>query len=78
LQQFQGLSCWEIMHTPLGYNIWPRPNKKPNLARLHPIVCKLRAQRGLPPLGAQNKKQKMPGSNGEMDEDDDNNEPEAV
>jgi hypothetical protein len=79
LQQFKGLSCWEIMHTPLGYNVWPRPNKKPNLARSHPIVCKLRALHGLPPLGAQKKKRKQPGSNGETDDEQDAvDETEAV
>jgi hypothetical protein len=69
LTMFHGLSCWEIMHTPLGLEIWPRPNKKPSLSRSHRIVRTLRAKHNLPVLGSRKRKA--------MDEQDQTNDQDA-
>lgn len=53
LPEFNGMSCFEIMHTPQGQSIWPRNpvscnhRKKYDLNQRHPIVNSLREAYGL-------------------------------
>ena len=46
LQQFKGLSCFNIMHTPEGFQIWYRcgsDRKSYSVCRSHPTYTKVRS-----------------------------------
>ena len=40
--QFKGLSCWDIMHTTLGKEIWPRNAGKVSFFCSHDVVKRIR------------------------------------
>ena len=54
VDSFQGLSCFEIMHTELGQQLWRASggnNGSTQLLRTHPIVRKICSFYGLPTIG---------------------------
>ena len=56
LPQFRGMTCFEIMHSEDGRQMWPMvggASSKFNvkLNTKHPLVAKLRMEHGLPELG---------------------------
>ena len=57
ISKFKGISCFQIMHTKLGKEIWQSGNgrKSTNVAKGHKVIRKMRQKYGLPTLGIRKK-----------------------
>lgn len=74
LEEFKGMTCFEILHSKPGQQVWrpspPNPqNKKYTVNRKHPIVKRLREAHGLVPLRGGKET-----TNEECDNDEKNND----
>jgi hypothetical protein len=68
LEEFNGLTCFKIVHTEIGYQVWQRTGdtKKYKPKMKHPICDQLRSLHGLDPVKARTKRKYI-------DDDDDDN-----
>ena len=69
IPEFKGKSCFDILHTPLGNEIWQRTVSEANrycftINHKHPAVAQMRDDWGLPPVGKRKRSQEANNNRG--------------